>query len=73
MRKTFPLLVLLGACALSCSSSSTPGGPASVKAPPAVTPTPGSIGRLNPDVVEETATYTVERYKKSEYIKVDAT
>ncbi len=75
--KKFPVLVLFAAFALSCSSSSKSGEPASVRAPlagaPTPTPTPSALKRLNPDIVEETATYTVERYRKSDYIRVDAT
>ena len=65
----------------ACSSSSAPpaSSPSSPPATPApvagaaLTPTPTNLQRQNPDVVEDTATYTVERYKKTDYIKVDAT
>lgn len=72
MKKLVSVFVLPAAFALSCSGTPKPGAAAAAQAPPA-TPTPGRLQRLNPDVVEETPTYTVERYKKTDYIKVDAT
>lgn len=56
-----PLLFWAAAC-------SSPGKPSTAAAPP--TPTP-SIGRVNPFVIEETATYVIERYPKVGYIRVD--
>ena len=35
------------------------------------TPTPTNLQRINPDVIEDTPSYTIKRYKKSEYIRVD--
>ena len=43
--------------------------PAATAVPPP-TPTP-SMSRTNPNIVEETATYIVERFPKDEYIRVD--
>ncbi|HEX7254283.1 MAG TPA: VCBS repeat-containing protein, partial [Thermoanaerobaculia bacterium] len=65
------LELLLGVAAVSlaaqaCSSSASP----SASAPPK-TPTPGLYSRLNPDIVEETSTYFVQRYKKDSVMKVD--
>lgn len=74
MKKLVPVFFVPVAFALSCSGSPKPGVAASARVPAAApTPTPGPLQRLNPDVVEETPTYSVERYKKSDYIKVDAT
>jgi len=53
------------AAAAGCSSS---GKPAAAAPPP--TPTP-SVRRINPNVVEETDTYFIERYPKKGYIRVD--
>jgi FG-GAP-like repeat len=65
------VVVLLGAAvlgALGCSSASSPRAAA-----PAPTPTPPatSVSRVNPYVIEETDTYTIQRYPKEEYIRVD--
>ena len=82
MRVSPAPLCLAAALAAGCSASSGPaaapsGAPAPQNPTPGaaapLTPTPTTLQRVNPDIVEETATYTVERYKKSEYIKVDAT
>jgi hypothetical protein len=56
-----PLLIWAAAC-------SSPGKPSAAAAPPAPTP---SIGRTNPYVIEETATYIIERYPKEGYVRVD--
>jgi VCBS repeat protein len=55
--------------AIGCSSATSPG----TAAPPAPTPTPPAtaVSRVNPYVVEETETYTIQRYPKEEYIRVD--
>jgi hypothetical protein len=65
------LWILAAACltASGCSSSNGPAKPAS-SGPPA-TPTPGLYSRLNPDVVEETDTYFVQRFRKDHVVKVD--
>jgi len=70
VKKLASVFALSAAFALSCSGSPKP---AAAAAAPAPSPTPGPMQRLNPDVVEETPTYTIERYRKSDYIKVDAT
>jgi hypothetical protein len=66
-RKFFCGLLFVSAsivCACSSSASST--------APlPARTPTPTAVSRVNPYIVEETDTYTIQRYPKSEYIRID--
>ncbi|MEO8347661.1 MAG: VCBS repeat-containing protein, partial [Acidobacteriota bacterium] len=59
--------LVAAAAALRCTSAS-PGGAATGAAP---APTPGAVGRVNPYVVEETDSYTIQRYPKSEYIRVD--
>ena len=60
-------LLCLAAVAVACTSTPPPAG--STGAAP--TPTPGAVGRVNPYVVEETDTYTIQRYPKSEYIRLD--
>lgn len=66
IRKLSFLCLFAAAVAVACTSAP---GPASTGAPPA--PTPGAVGRVNPYVVEETDTYTIQRYPKAEYIKTD--
>jgi len=56
----------VAAIALGCSSATS-----SSTAVPAPTPTPSLLSRINPYVVEETETYTIQRYPKSDYIRVD--
>lgn len=72
MKKTVFRILASAACAgiFACSSS---GPPAAAPAAPAVsrTPTPGPYARINPYVVEETETYTIQRYPKKDYIRVD--
>ena len=68
-RKLLPLFLAAAAVAgFGCSSS-----PRSNASRPAPTPTPGpgNLSRVNPYVVEETDTYTIQRYPKEEYIRVD--
>jgi hypothetical protein len=65
-RKLFSLCLIAAATALRCSS-----GTSGSSAGAAPTPTPGAVGRVNPHVVEETETYTIQRYPKAEYIRVD--
>jgi FG-GAP-like repeat len=73
------LLCLAAALALDCSGSPKPAASAApAPATPAasiavLTPTPTTAQRLNPNVVEDTPTYRIERFKKSQYIRVDAT
>lgn len=67
MKKILLLLGFVGAIAPGCSSAPAPR--ASGAAP---TPTPAvTLSRVNPYVVEETDTYTIQRYPKDEYIKLD--
>lgn len=61
------LLALLGA-AVGCTSAASPSGAAAAPTP---TPPAGTVSRLNPYVIEETDTYTIQRYPKAEYIRVD--
>jgi FG-GAP-like repeat len=56
----------VGLVAQACSSSASP----SASAPPK-TPTPGIYTRLNPNVIEETDTYTIQRIPKDDVIRVD--
>lgn len=65
-RKLICVCLLAGATALRCSSASHPSATG-----PAPTPTPGILSRLNPNVIEETETYFVERLPKKDYIRVD--
>jgi VCBS repeat protein len=67
-RKVFCLfLSVASAFAGACSSTTSSPAPAG----PAPTPTPSALTRINPYVVEETDTYTIQRYPKSEYLRVD--
>jgi hypothetical protein len=50
---------------------STAKPPSATGAAPTPTPPPESIARVNPYVIEETDTYTIQRYPKEEYIRVD--
>jgi len=61
-------LAAAAAAAFGCSSTprSTAHG-----ATPTPTPTPGALSRTNPHVVEETDTYTIQRYPKEDYIRID--
>ena len=65
--------MLLGACLLlagACTSSS--GRPAGQPAAAAPTPAPlGRFARTNPNIIEETDTYFIERLPKSDYIRQD--
>jgi len=64
-------LVLL--CSVACSSSaSKPAAPAPLSPADQTAPSrPPAVSRTNPNVVEETETYYIERLPKSIYIKVD--
>jgi len=72
----------LAFAAASCSSSSSTS-PASSSAPAAKTKPAAEVpegvvhetpvAKLNPDVVEETPTYYVQRYKKEDMVRVDET
>jgi len=65
--KRTALLLLLSAIGCSTSSSKPVAPPPAV----ALTPTPGIASRLNPNVIEETETYYIERLPKADYILVD--
>lgn len=68
MKGTLLLLGLLAAAtAFRCSSAS----PSATGPAPTPTPAIGSLSRINPYVVEETETYTIQRYPKESYIRVD--
>jgi hypothetical protein len=66
-RKFFcAFLAVAAAATFGCSTtprSSAPG--------PTATPTPSPLARTNPYVIEETDTYTIQRYPKEEYIRID--
>ena len=66
--KRFALSLVLAASA--CSSPNKPVAP-----PPApaglATPTPGTLSRIDPSVVEETDTYVIRRLPKDKYVRVD--
>ncbi len=64
-RALLPLLLLAAA---ACSTQKKPQAPP--PAPP-TTPTPGALKRSDPNVVEETDSYIIRRYPKSQYKKVD--
>ncbi|MFY9551147.1 MAG: VCBS repeat-containing protein [Thermoanaerobaculia bacterium] len=61
-------LLVLAACSTQTKPSAPPPAPT---AGPGATPTPGVLMRTDPTVVEETDTYVIRRYKKSEYRRVD--
>jgi hypothetical protein len=64
-------LVPLILCAAACSSTTDkPKAPPPASAP-AVSPTPGVMSRINPNVIEESETGYVERLPKSQYVRVD--
>ena len=69
MRRTALLLALWTVC---CSSSAPKPSAPPPAAAPTLSPTPSTLARINPSVVEETETYYVERLPKANYIKVDA-
>ena len=60
-------LVAVGA-AFGCAATTTPSA---ARAAPTPTPAAGTVSRVNPYVIEETDTYTIQRYPKAEYIRVD--
>ena len=66
MKRALLALSLLAVAA--CSTQTKPQAPP--PAPP-VTPTPGAMKRSDPNVVEETDSYVIRRYPKSQYQKVD--
>ncbi|HEV8269111.1 MAG TPA: VCBS repeat-containing protein, partial [Thermoanaerobaculia bacterium] len=66
MKRVLLPLILLAAAA--CTTQTKPTAPP--PAPPA-TPTPGVLKRSDPTVIEETDTYVIRRYPKSQYKKVD--
>lgn len=70
IKASFLSLVLVAAAAVAAVRC-TSAAPGSAATGAAAAPTPGAVGRVNPYVVEETDTYTIQRYPKSEYIRVD--
>ncbi|HLN58311.1 MAG TPA: VCBS repeat-containing protein, partial [Thermoanaerobaculia bacterium] len=69
MKRTLLSMGLVAsAAAIGCSSASPP---ASAGAAPTPTPAANAVARVNPYVIEETETYTIQRYPKEEYIRVD--
>lgn len=74
MKKSLPALLLIAAAFAAGAACSTSGKSAATSPPPAPAPTPaakGPISRINPNVVEETETYIIERYAKKDHIRVD--
>ena len=67
IRNSSALFLVASAIVGACSSASTSTAPAG----PAPTPTPSVMTRVNPYIVEETDSYTIQRYPKSEYLRVD--
>ncbi len=71
MKRTLLLLGLLGAgLGIGCSSSA-PSSSKAQAAAPSPTPPASTLARTNPYVIEETDTYTIQRYPKDEYIRID--
>lgn len=70
MKRTrlLPGLLAVG-IALGCSSSSSSSRTRG--AAPTPTPAASNLARINPYVIEETDTYTIQRYPKAEYIRLD--
>lgn len=64
-----PVLGFLALAAVACSSATNPERGATPT--PVSTPTPGPLSRANPNIVEETETYVIERLPKKDYIRVD--
>ncbi|MBC8646009.1 MAG: VCBS repeat-containing protein, partial [Thermoanaerobaculia bacterium] len=62
------VLCALGTAACSTSGPATPQAASTVPDP---TPTPTAMKRLNPNVIEETETYYIERVPKEGVIRVD--
>ena len=60
----------LWSCSSSTPKESSASAPSKAAKPP-LTPTPGILSRIDPNVVEETETYVVHRLPKSEYLRVD--
>jgi hypothetical protein len=60
-------LVAVGAT-FGCAATTSPSA---TRTAPTPTPAAGTVSRVNPYVVEETETYTIQRYPKAEYIRVD--
>ena len=69
MKRTLLSIGLVVAAAGSGCSSAPPAAPGG--AAPTPTPAANALARVNPYVVEETETYTIQRYPKEEYIRVD--
>ncbi|HEU5249116.1 MAG TPA: hypothetical protein VFW15_03950, partial [Thermoanaerobaculia bacterium] len=68
-RALIPIGLVAFGAALGCSSTTRPAtgaGPTPTPTPPAT-----AVARVNPYVIEETDTYTIQRYPKEEYIRVD--
>ena len=81
MKQTGFLLALVGVVAAGCTSNTPRQGSGTVN-PPGPTPTPArataplptpaaGLKRLNPNIVSETETEFIERFPKSQYVKVD--
>ncbi len=68
MKKSLSVLFLLAAAALVGTS---PGARGETAAPGGKAPTPTTLMRTDPEVIEDTPTYTIRRLKKTDYIRVD--
>ena len=68
-----PALAILAAGAAGCSASgaSNPSAGSSKAVAPAPTPTPPLLSRANPNIIEEDNLHIVERFLKSEYIRIN--
>lgn len=74
MKRSLFVWVALLAAALSVACSSSPSrtsASAASASSVAPTPTPGIFTRIDPNVVEETATYVIHRLPKALYVRVD--
>ena len=72
MKTPASFLCLLSIGMVSCSASQPSGSPAASAQPaPTPRPTPTLEMRVDPDIVEDTPTYSIHRLKKKDYIRVD--
>lgn len=68
--KRIPFMFLLALVACS-TSAPKPVAPAPAASTPAAATTPVPLSRTNPNIVEETDTYYIERLPKKDFVRVD--
>ena len=67
------LALAAASCSSSSSAPSSTAGPKAAAAPPASAARPAPVAQVNPDVVEETSSYYVQRYRKADMVRIDET